>query len=94
MRTLKNVHMNLVGACLMRKMSIRETREQISRIVDEVAAGGEVVVTRHGKAAARIIGIAPDSVLFPDRGSLRSALPPMTEPASDCIRELRGEARY
>jgi len=59
--------------------------------MDKVAGGAEVAVAHHGKADTHIIDIAPNSIIFPDRGSLRGALPPMMKSASDWIHELRGE---
>ncbi|HEY2509767.1 MAG TPA: type II toxin-antitoxin system Phd/YefM family antitoxin [Polyangiaceae bacterium] len=43
---------------MARSCSIRETRESLAQIVDEVEAGAEVAITRHGKTVAVIIGPA------------------------------------
>ena len=76
------------------KLNIRETREQLSRLLDAVAAGEEVIVTRRGRVAARLVRADENGVRFPDRSALRDALPPMQESASETVRALRDEARY
>ena len=78
----------------MKKLNIRETLEQISHLLDAVAAGEEIIVTRRGRAAARIIRAEGDGVRFLERTALRAALPPMTESAAETIRALREEERY
>ena len=78
----------------MMKFNIRETREQLSHLLDAVAAGEEVIVTRRGRVAARLVRAEGDGIRFPDRSALRDALPPMQERASETVRALRDEARY
>ena len=45
----------------MRAMTLAGTKAQLSAVVDRVAAGEEVVITRCGKPAARIVaeGLLP-----------------------------------
>jgi prevent-host-death family protein len=38
-------------------MSIREANQHLSRYVDAIQGGGEIVITRRGKPVARLIGI-------------------------------------
>ncbi len=78
----------------MKKYSVREAREQFASVLDTVASGEEVVVTRRGRATARIVGVTDGHVRFPDRSALRAALPPMTESASESVRRLRDQERY
>jgi len=40
-------------------INIHEAKTQLSRIVDEVAAGSEVIIAKAGKPMARLIPIAP-----------------------------------
>jgi prevent-host-death family protein len=39
----------------MKQVGIFEAKTHLSRLVDEVEKGGEVVITRHGKPVARLI---------------------------------------
>lgn len=38
-------------------VNISEARRQFSRLVDQAAAGKEVVISRNGKPVARLVGI-------------------------------------
>jgi prevent-host-death family protein len=47
----------------MKEVGVLEAKTHLSALLDEVAAGAEVVITRHGKAIAKLV--APDSVRRP-----------------------------
>lgn len=78
----------------MSTVSVRDARERISQLLDEVAAGEEVIILRRGEPAARLVGVAPKAVAFPDRAGLRKMLPPMTQSAGETVRLLRDNERY
>lgn len=42
------------------KVGVRELRNNLSRYLDQVRAGDEVVVTDHGREIARVVPIAND----------------------------------
>jgi prevent-host-death family protein len=78
-------------------VSVADAKARLSEILDRVEAGEEVVITRRGKAVARL---APE----PRRSSarldldqlreLRESMPRMKTPASKFIRKMRDEERY
>lgn len=78
----------------MQSTNVRETRENLSTLLDAVAAGEEITILRHGKPVARLLGPRKERVQFLDRTGLRSALPPATNRAADVVRSLRDEERY
>lgn len=78
----------------MQSTNVRETRENLSSLLDAVAAGEEITILRHGKPVARLLGPKPECTQFPDRTELRSTLPPGTGRAADVVRSLRDEERY
>jgi len=41
----------------MKRVSAREANQRFSRLLTEVANGQEVVITRHGKAVARMVPV-------------------------------------
>ena len=47
----------------MQKVNVREARQQISRLLDAVALGEEIVIMRHGKPAARLLPIPKDETV-------------------------------
>jgi prevent-host-death family protein len=78
----------------MQKVNVRETRQQINRLLDAVALGEEIVIMRHGKPAARLLPIPKDEtvqICFPDRSALRAMVPPAKLSAVKLVREMRDE---
>ena len=78
----------------MQKVNVREARQQISRLLDAVAAGEEIVILRRGKPVARLLPaseIETGEMHFPDRSALRAMIPPARLPAGELIREMRDE---
>ena len=74
----------------MPEVNVRDTRDQLARLLDAVEAGEEVVVTRRGTPVARLVPVDADMMTpFPDRSALRAALPPMRSPTVDVVRTLR-----
>jgi len=76
----------------MQKVSVRETRQQISRLLDAVANGEEIVIMRRGKPAARLLppsDMKRVKVHFPDRSTLRAKIPRAKMPAGRLIRAMR-----
>ena len=45
--------MTHVGAC--------EAKTLLSSLLDQVAAGKEIIITKHGKPVARLVPIAPEA---------------------------------
>ena len=43
----------------MREIGLFEARNKLGTLLDWVAAGEEVLITRHGKAAARLVPATP-----------------------------------
>ena len=78
----------------MTEVSVREAREQISRLLELVQAGEEVLILRRGKPAARLVAPAAGKVAFGSRASLRDELPAMGESAGAAVRSLRDAERY
>ena len=63
---------------------VREARQQISRLLDAVGAGEEIVIMRHGKPAACLLPfleLETGEMRFPDRSTLRAMLPSSKLPA-------------
>lgn len=78
----------------MKEIDVLEASHQMGHWLDSVAAGAEVVITRRGRPAARLVAVEKPIVRFPDRSALRAELPPMQEGATEIIRALRDDARF
>ena len=44
---------------MTRTVNIHEAKTHLSRLVDEVAEGGEVIIARAGKPVARLVPLVP-----------------------------------
>lgn len=80
----------------MRHVNVKETRRNISRLLDEVLAGDEVIIVRRGKPVARLLPVGElkkedKQRRFPDHQELRDKLPPQTVSSAALIREMRDE---
>ncbi|MHB1343682.1 MAG: type II toxin-antitoxin system Phd/YefM family antitoxin [Thermoleophilia bacterium] len=76
----------------MRKVSVREARAEMARLLEAVEAGEEVIITRRGDPVARLVGLDAEpahEIAFPSRSRLRESLPPSKQPSSRLVRELR-----
>ncbi len=43
----------------MEKVQLHEAKARLSELVDRVQSGEEVVISRHGRAVAKLVGYAP-----------------------------------
>ena len=43
----------------MREVGVLEAKTRLSALLDEVEAGGELTITRHGRPVARVTGVTP-----------------------------------
>ena len=78
----------------MQTVNVREARRNISRLLDAVSVGEEIVIERHGKPAARLVPVPnaeTKTLRFPDRNALRAKLPPAKSSSAELIREMRDE---
>ena len=78
----------------MQEVNVKEARRNISRLLDAVAAGEEIIILRHGKPVVRMEKVETQDVKllkFPDRSALRKKLPPVNESSAAFIREIRDE---
>ena len=72
----------------MRALSIREVRAALGHIEELVDQEGELLITRHGKAVARIVPVEPTRPL-PSRRKLRENMPTLPMSSAELIRRER-----
>jgi len=76
------------------KVSIREARERLRRLLDQVQAGDEVVVLRRGVEVGRLVRPERKTTPLPDLGPFRDSIKLRGKPWSQSIREARRSGRY
>ena len=79
----------------MLRVSVQQARKDMSRLLDAVVAGDQVIITRRNKPVARLTGIDTlnhqGTVQFPDRTAFRSRLPEAETTSVRLVRNLRNE---
>ncbi|MEJ7667171.1 MAG: type II toxin-antitoxin system prevent-host-death family antitoxin [Casimicrobiaceae bacterium] len=78
----------------MKTVSVAAAKAQLSDLLEQVAAGEEVLITRHGKPIARVIPLEAPRKPLPPLASFRAQFPLLRKPAGERIREMRDEDRY
>ncbi|WP_341646340.1 type II toxin-antitoxin system Phd/YefM family antitoxin [Thauera sp. SDU_THAU2] len=78
----------------MRTLTLAETKSRFSAVIDQVIAGEEIVITRHGQAVARIIPerkreIPGKSPMIDELRDFLEAQPVQPRSATEVVREVR-----
>jgi prevent-host-death family protein len=76
-------------------VNLAQAKAHLSELLDKVEAGEEVVVTRHGRAVARILSAARPKRPLPleDLAAFRATMPRLRRSSADLLRETRDEGR-
>jgi prevent-host-death family protein len=79
----------------MKKAGIREARQNLSVLIDEVKKGHEVVITERGKPVARLVPPQKlSAVPFRSHAAFRARMPVVDPPLSETILKEREENPY
>ncbi len=77
----------------MLTVNLAHAKAHLSELLDQVEAGEEVVITRHGKPVAHMRhAVQPKQPLDLEAlAELRARLPPQRRSSADVLREMRDE---
>ena len=77
----------------MLTVNLAHAKAHLSELLDQVEAGEEVVITRHGKPVAHMRqAVRPKQPLDLEAlAALRARLPPQRRSSADVLREMRDE---
>ena len=78
----------------VRKVSVREARQHLRLLLDQVQAGDEVVMTRRGVEVARLVRPQRKPVRLPDLEGFRASVKLRGEPLSRQVINSRRSSRY
>ncbi len=74
----------------MRTAGVREARQNLSALLDEVKKGREIVITEHGRPVAKLVPLErPRGKGVPDLAAFRRSMPVFDPPLSATIDEDR-----
>lgn len=74
----------------MRSAGIREARQDLSSLLEDVRRGREVVITERGRPVARLVPVKPRKP-FPDLAAIRRKAPSVEPALSRAIIEDRDD---
>jgi antitoxin (DNA-binding transcriptional repressor) of toxin-antitoxin stability system len=76
----------------MKQAGIREARQNLTALIDEVRKGHEVTITDRGKAVARLVAPRPANAQpFRGRAAFRRRMPQLRTALSSAILDGRAE---
>jgi prevent-host-death family protein len=78
----------------MRRVSVAEARQKLRALLEEVAAGKQVVVLRRGREVARLVPPSASKRKLPDLGPFRRSIRMKGEFLSATVMRSRREGRY
>jgi len=76
------------------KVSVREARQTLRRLLDQVQAGDEVVVLRRGVEVGRLARPERKTTPLPDLSGFRASIKLRGKPLSRYVLEARRSSRY
>lgn len=74
----------------MKTLTIRQMRSALTRLDEVVGQEGEIVVTRRGRALARVVPVRPKAAT-PSHRDLRARMPRLRVPSEVLVRRDRDE---
>lgn len=78
----------------MRKVSVKEARQNLRELIEQVAAGEEIILLRRGKEVARIVPPKRSRKKLPSLESLRESIHLKGKALSQEVISAREEERY
>jgi prevent-host-death family protein len=74
----------------MKKAGIREARQRLSDLIEEVRKGHEILITDRGRPVALLVSPRPRAARpFPSRSGFRRSMPTLDPPLSESLAEER-----
>ena len=74
----------------VKRAGIRQARQDLSTLIDEVRKGAEIVITDRGRPVALLVPYRPESGKpLADRAAFRASMPKLVPPLSRSIAEER-----
>lgn len=77
----------------MRTVSVAEAKARLSELLNSVESGEDVLITRHGRAVAKVTTPEAPKQLLPLKrlALLRQNTPPWNKPSAELLHSVRDE---
>lgn len=76
---------------VMKEAGIREARQNLSMLIEEVRKGHEITITDRGKPVARLVPPRRQTIAFAGRSAFRRRMPSLTATVSAAVIDGRTE---
>ncbi len=77
----------------MATVTLVEAKSHLSKLLDKVESGQEVVITRHGRAVAHLLPVSRPKQPVRSLAAFRARMPRLRKPSAVLLREARDEGR-
>ena len=78
----------------MLKINIRDARNKLSHLIDQVEGGQQIILSRRGKAVAQLSPVNIEERSLPSLSQFRASIHAKSDNLSDTVIKLRKEERY
>jgi prevent-host-death family protein len=75
----------------MSTVGLAEAKTKLSKLLDRVAAGEELIITRHGRPVARVLAVHALKKPIPSLAEFRAGMPKWRQPSAGLLRKMREE---
>lgn len=75
----------------MSNVSLAQAKANLSRIIDKVEAGEDVVITRHGRPVAKVTAVRAARQSIASLAEFRAGIPRRKGSSAEALRHLRDE---
>jgi len=74
-------------------VNLAQAKAHLSELLDKVEAGEDVIITRHGRAVARLHAASrpKQPLMLEELAAFRATMPGLQRPSAELLRELRDE---
>ena len=78
----------------MLTISLTQAKARLSELLDQFESGQERMITRHGKAVARLSAVNGPKKRLPleELAKFRASMPKLSRPSAELIREMRDDS--
>ncbi|HZP10558.1 type II toxin-antitoxin system prevent-host-death family antitoxin [Methyloceanibacter sp.] len=76
----------------MVKVTLVEAKAKLSKLLDRIEAGENVLITRHGRPVAQLSPVSRAKQKVRPLASFRARMPRLRKPSARLLRELRDES--
>jgi prevent-host-death family protein len=77
----------------MLRVNLAQAKAHLSELLDKAEAGEDIIITRHGRAVARLRSVSrwKRSLMLDDLAAFRATMTPLRRPSVELLRKMRDD---